>query len=167
MTHIDEPRPRDVAFSWKPVEWPVRRIIAQRPSLPPPSARFSDVIRARRSQRFMTRPSIGQVLEVLRLSSQLHDRWSFQSVDRYHAPSVSAGGLHGIDVVLGSPTGGARLFRYNRKSGDLEALNLADARQVTEVRCLARECLPDAQPMIVCLIADASKYRAAHPGIAG
>lgn len=162
MTHIDEPRPRDVALSWKPIEWPVRRTFAKRPSLPPPSARFSDVIGGRRSQRRIARPSIGQVLEVLQLSSQLQDGWNFQGFDRYHAPSVSAGGLHGIDVVLGAPVGRARLFRYDRQSDSLDALNLADARQLTEVWCLVRECLPDAQPVIVCLIADQSRYGAAY-----
>ena len=119
MTRIDEPHPRDEALSWKPMEWPVRSTIAQRPPLLPPSAHFSDVIRGRRSQRRMARPSIGQVLEVLQLSAQLHGEWIFQGVDRYHAPSVSAGGLHGVDIFLVPSIGRARLFRYDRKSGNL------------------------------------------------
>ena len=162
MTHIDEPRPRDVALLWKPIDWPIRRTFAMRPSLVPPSALFSAVVEGRRSQRHAARPSIGQALEVLQLSSKLHDGWNYQGIDRHHAPSVSAGGLHGIDLVLEAPVGRARLFRYDRQSNSLNALNLADAMQLTELRCLIRQCLPSAQPIIVCLIADQSKYDAAY-----
>ncbi len=136
MTHIDDPQPRDVALFWKPIDWPIRGTFATRPSLLPPSAQFSDVVEGRRSQRRIARPSVGQALEVLQLSSKLHNGWNFQGIDRHHAPSVSAGGLHGIDLVLEAPVGRARLFRYDRQRDSLNALNLADAVQLTESRCL-------------------------------
>jgi hypothetical protein len=44
--------------------------------------------------------------------------------------------LHGIDLVLEAPVGRARLFRYDRQRDSLNALNLADAVQLTESRCL-------------------------------
>lgn len=162
MALINDPRPRGEALSWKSIDWPVRRNVTLRPPVPAPSARFSDVSSSRRSQRWMTRPSVGQVLELLQLSSQLHGEWIFQTIDRHNAPSVSAGGLHGIDIVFGPPTGCARLFRFVRRSGRLEELVLADPKQVVALRSVTRECLPDAEAMIVCLLADVSKYHAAY-----
>ena len=88
MTPIKEPRPRSKPALWQPFDWPVRRVIALRPSPPVPSSRFSDVMAYRRSERRMSPPNIGQVVDVLRFSSALRTGWSYQGVVRHNAPPI-------------------------------------------------------------------------------
>ncbi len=162
MTPIKEPRPRSKPALWQPFDWPVRRVIALRPSPPVPSSRFSDVMAYRRSERRMSPPNIGQVVDVLRFSSALGTGWSYQGVVRHNAPPISGGGLHGIDLVIVPHAGPARLFRYDRAADRLEALNVSKPEKIMELIRHACVCLPDARGAIVGLIADQSKYRAVY-----
>ncbi len=97
-------------------------------------------------------------MEVLQLSSQLRDEWLYQGISRQHSAVISAGGLHGLDILFGPITGYTRLFRFNRKCAGLESLRLSDANQLTLLRDKIKECLPFAQGMIVGFIADTFKY---------
>lgn len=158
MMPIDDPVPRNEALPWAQFNWPVRRPIAS--SRPPAitSARFLDVIQGRRSERYIAHLTVGRAMEVLQLSSQLSGERMYQGVSRHRSPVISAGGLHGIDTIFGPITGYTRLFRFNRKSGGLESLRLADAKYVRMLRGVVKECLPFAQGMCVGFIADTYKY---------
>ncbi len=162
MTPIREPHPRGEPAPWRPVDWPVRRTIALRSLPPAPSARFSDVMAYRRSERCMMPPTLGQVLDVLRFSSALRSEWSYQGIVRHNAPPISGGGLHGIDLVIVPHAKHARLFRYDRAADRLEALYVAQPEKIVDLLGRSGACLPSARGMIVGLVADQLKYQAAY-----
>lgn len=162
MTPTKEPHPRCEPAPWQPIDWPVRRTVALRSLPPTPSARFSDVMAYRRSERRMTALPLGQVLDVLRFSSALRSGWIYKGIDRHKAPAISGGGLHGIHLVIAPHAMHARLFRYDRAADQLEALNVARPERIINLFGQACACLPEANGTIVGLIADHAKYIAAY-----
>jgi hypothetical protein len=75
---------------------------------------------------------------------------------RTRRPSLSAGALHPISVVIIAGTSSSRAFRYNPMNHRLELL-LTSKNHVEEVRRTANSVLPNCNGALLVLLADSSR----------
>lgn len=140
--------------------WPVREKIALRPREPTPLITLGDVMRGRRTRRSFGRPSLAMVVEVLRFATHTTEASKKKGVARYLAPSVGAGGLHGMDILI-LPRA-THLLRYDRLNDSLEFLVVRNRSLLDAARSRAHELLPAARGYWIILVADQARYSAIY-----
>lgn len=161
MLLTELPLPRQYPDAWQPFAWPTSRTIRLLAQAPPPSVSFRDVAEYRRSERSGAAPNLRQVLDVLRFATSFRDTWVYDGIDRYRAPPISAGGLHGIDLIV-LPANAKRLLLFTRQSTAVKVLRITNSHRLAQLREQANDCIPGFPATMVVLAADLAKYSATY-----
>lgn len=124
MPPTDDPHPIVASESPEPIQWHVRRSIKLGTFAPPLRQDFAQVVENRRSARKMARISFREMSNVLSFALQPRFFREGDAAGRHRSPTISAGALHGVELVIVDWRGSKRAFRFDRASCCLQALTI-------------------------------------------
>lgn len=129
---------------------------------PPQDESFVALLEARRSDRSMLPAPLREIVNALAFAI----RPRFVREDDVHSrtrrPTVSAGALHAIEVVIADWRGAARALRYNSMTHSLEPLRIAQPVRLHQFAKTCTAILPDAASTALALIGDARRMEALY-----
>ena len=160
MSHTEDPTPiGDGAFL--EYKWPVVSSEVFAVSEVPPTRTFADVIERRRSSRVLAPASLEQTVGALLFALRPRFWKEGDSLRRSRRPSLSAGALHPITVLLFHE---GETFRLNAESSTLERLQFSDEAYAAWVSKCQR-LLPEANGTFLALVADMARPSSAYANI--
>lgn len=160
MSHTEDPAPlEDSAFleyKWRVVSSEIFAAIEV-----PPKRTFADVIEHRRSSRVLAPASLEQTVGALLFALRPRFWKEGDSLRRSRRPSLSAGALHPITVLLFHEH---QTFRLNAESSTLDRLQFSDEAYAAWVsKC--QGLLPEANGTFLALVADTARPSSAYANI--
>ncbi|MGP8434971.1 hypothetical protein ACT2FY_24240 [Paraburkholderia fungorum] len=161
MTRTEDPHPLDVTARPSEYQWPVELAEALRAIEMPSGKSFTTVLEARRSARAVQRAPLPVILNMLAFATTPRFIKDGDLLRRTRRPSLSAGALHPLSVLLMPGEEDLRLLRVNVDDAVLEHISFPAGELVTVIE-RSRELLPEARGSLVALIADVSRPAAAY-----
>jgi len=158
LTRIDDPVPRSDDGACVAYRWPVEHRESFKTLQSPPEKSFLEVFEGRRSTRQLGYASLDTILSALHFALSARFRKEGDALNRSQRPSLSAGALHPISVMLFTDS---RVLRLDTDAFALEQLVFPeDARDAWVSMC--RRVLPDANGTFLVLVADMARPEAAY-----
>lgn len=157
-----EPKPRRRVGSAARAAWPVR-FGARIPAIVPPIPTiFDEVVENRRSANALAPTSLRELVNCVAYATQNYAAWSKDGIPRFARPTMAAGALHGIDLVLISPGARPQLVAYSPSSSRVMLLRVGAAAPIVRLNERIREMKPLARAYSLVLLANPSIYDAAY-----
>lgn len=162
MTPTSDPVPRSVAQPNKPIAWPVSREIACGTLVRPPDRLFAEVVEARRSERLIRPVSIHEIVNAVSFATRPRFIDCDSSIGRSRRPTVSAGAIHPVEIVIATSVGTPRLFLYRSHEHSLHQLAVSQPEKLAEFHIRLREVLPEARGTWLILVGDVGRTAALY-----
>lgn len=159
MSDLTDPTPRSIGRIRNPFVWPVQRAIVCPKVFPPSGPQFSDVIEKRRSGRQMSRLSMSEIVNTVAYVSVPRFQKDGDLAHRTLRPSISAGALHPVSVILVDGRQKSRAFRYDPLTHCLQLL-IASSSDLTSLAKKAETLVPDARGTMLVFLAEKSRTEA-------
>jgi hypothetical protein len=150
--HSNDPVPRDESLQTAIIEWRVERELICPAIASPPEAAFTDIFESRRTIRIIHPAPLREVVNAIAYATRprfVHDKQEFRSL----RPSISAGALHPIEILLIHPQGSLRVYHYSSRAHSLSRLRIHKLASLVTFRERCHAILPTAKGTIVILIA--------------
>lgn len=161
MTRTEDPHPLDETGRPSEYQWPVESTEAL-PAIEMPSGEsFTSVLEARRSTRAVRCAPLAVILNMLAFATTRRFIKDGDLLRRTRRPSLSAGALHPLSVLLMPGAEDLRMLRVNVDDAALEHISFPAGELVTVIE-RSRELLPEARGSLVALIADVSRPATAY-----
>ena len=157
-----DPRPKLSPNAPDGIVWPVRSRLRCPLVTPPQDELFVALLEARRSDRTMRPAPLREIVNALAFAIRPRFVREDDVHNRTRRPTVSAGALHAIEVVIVDWRGSPRVLRYDFMTHRLEPLRIA---QPVSLRQFAKACaaiLPDAAGTALALIGDERRIEALY-----
>ncbi len=157
----DDPVPPIAGGSATELRWPVQRSFTCPPVALPPPTSFCEVVEERRSCRDLVAAPLREVINVLGFA--FRPRFvSEADASRSLRPSLSAGAIHPVQVLLHPRGKGSRVFRYNSLTHHLELLKIRNPAQLRAMQCRCASMLPNACGTLIQLVANEAAVEAKY-----
>lgn len=157
LIHIEDPFPLEYS-EFREYEWPVDAAIDIKPYIAPTGRSFVDVFEKRRSSRDLQSAPLELVTGALLYALAPRAISHGDRVMRTRRPTISAGALHPISVILFDQSAA---FRLNADELKLERLKYPNESRLNWLtKC--RRVLPDAKGAFLVLVADMARPRSGY-----
>ncbi len=161
MPRTEDPLPRETAGPVHEFEWPVTQRWPIEVLRDPPVRSFESVFEGRRSVRAMTVAPLDEIIGALMFATKPRFSKMSDPLGRTRRPSLSAGALHPLSILLTPGGSDSRLLRVNSDNATIEELPIA----LADIDCWLRRCaelLPLAKGSSIALVADCTRTAAAY-----
>lgn len=159
MNHRTDPTPRTVSETESGFFWPIRNSIRCRAVEGPEARYFSEIFEARRSTREMSPLPLKDVVNTVAYVCLPRARKVDDSAVRTRRPTISAGALHPISVVIVHGCRSLRAFLYDPLTHTLKTLD-ASGSELVSLSEKARTVLPNALGTRLVFLADPAQIDA-------
>jgi len=157
-----DPRPKLTPLPSDRISWPVKSRLRCPEVTPPQDVSFVELLETRRSDRAMRPAPLREIINALAFA--IRPRYVLQDDvhNRTRRPTVSAGALHAVEVVIVDWRGSPRLLRYDSVAHCLEPLKIAQLFSLSQFVKTCTAILPDAGHTVLALVGDSPRVAALY-----
>src|SRR6185437_4902606 len=148
----EDPYPRPEPVPHDATAWVVERSIACPALVPPSNNAFISVIEDRRTVRDISPAPLREVVNAVAFASRPRFLRENDAYFRSLRPSISAGALHPIEIILFHPRGSPRVYQYCPRRHQLNRLPVEDLAALDAFRTECRTVLPFGRGTLLVLI---------------
>ena len=156
----DDPIPRRQPVSIEVAEWVVARSIACPAVIPPTKTAFVEVVEDRRTVRSIRPAPFREVVNAIGYATRPRFLRENDEHHRSLRPSISAGALHPIEMMLVQSIGSPRVFRYSPHAHRLDCLPIQNPAAIEALRSVSKALLPSCNGSLLVLIGRPGLVRA-------
>jgi len=155
-----DPVPRPSPDSPSGIGWPT--LAARRCSeiIRPNPTSFAEVVEARRSVRALTYAPLREVVNSVAFAMRPIATRATSNAVLSRRPSVSAGALHSVEIVLADWRATPRLMRYEPHAHELQLLGVSRPNPLEQLRHTCSELLPEGRATVLAFVGDVQRISA-------
>lgn len=157
-----DPRPRLSPNAPDGIAWPVRSRSHCPLVAPPQDESFVAQLEARRSDRTMRPAPLREIVNALAFAMRPRFVREDDVHNRTRRPTVSAGALHAVEIVIVDWRGSPRILRYDGMTHRLESLLITRPVSLRQFAMACASILPDAAGTALALIGDERRMGALY-----
>src|SRR5579872_5561233 len=157
---FNDPVPRHQPLPPPLRNWGVERSFVCPPIAPPPEVMFGRVLEDRRTIRAISLAPFREVLNAIAYATRPRFTRENDRYGRSLRPSISAGALHPVELLLHHPVGSPRIYHYCPRT---HRLNRLAVHNVLELQNVRRDCelmLPDCAGTLVLFVGQPGSVQA-------